>query len=546
MNNIFQFNKPSNEHIKAYSANSEERVELLKKLREVQNKKIEIPLIINGEEVRTNNIGEIHCPHNHSIVLATYHKAGEAETALAIKAAIDAKAVWTNIPFADKAKIMLRAADLITNEYRNLMNAATMLGQSKSAHQAEIDAICETADHLRFNAYFASLLDKEQPDSSQGEINYQEHCPLEGFVYAVSPFNFTSIASNVCAAPAMMGNTVVWKPSASAILSNYYLMKIFEEAGLPKGVINFIPGEEQLIDKIVLEHKDLAAVNFSGSTASFNTIWKQVALNVDKYRSYPKLIGECGGKNFIFIHNSANLLETATAVIRGGFEYQGQKSSAASRVYVSKSMWSKLKPALINMMNDVKVGDVSTFTNFVNAVIDEPAFDKIMSYIENAKESNECEVVIGGTGDKTKGYFIQPTILETACSDFVTMQEEIFGPVVTVYVYEDDKYEETLELCNETSKYGLTGSIFAADRQAIVKASEVLKYAAGNLFINDKPTGAVVNQQPYGGSRNSGTNAKSGSKQYLLNFVTPRVIKENLTPPRDFRYPYMEYIEYYL
>jgi 1-pyrroline-5-carboxylate dehydrogenase len=466
--------------------------------------------------------------------------ATEKEVSLAINAALDAKCEWMTLAWMERAAIMAKAAELISKKYRFQINAATMLGQGKNVLQAEIDSACEVIDYLRFNTYFASLIYQEQPISESENINRLEYRPLEGFVYTVTPFNFTAIASNLSTSVALMGNTTVWKPATTSLLSNYYLMKILEEAGIPSGVINFIPGNGSLISNIVLKHKDLAGIHFTGSNSTFNSLWKQVSDNLSVYKSYPKLVGETGGKDFIFAHKSANALELATAIVRGSFEYQGQKCSAASRAYIPESIWTDTKRHILKMASEIKVGDVCDFRNYINAVIDENAFDKVMSYINKAKLSGDAEIITGGKGDKSIGYFIEPTVIVTENPHFFTMEEEIFGPVMTIYVYNDDKFDETLTLCDETSPYGLTGAIFSSDKYAMIKACRALRYAAGNFYINDKPTGAMVGQQPFGGARASGTNDKAGSHLNLLRWVSPRTIKETLIPATDFKYPFME------
>jgi len=541
MNNaIFNFNEPENEPVLSYITGDRDRKLLEEELVSQGNKVIDIPLIIGGKEIRTGKIGKIAMPSNHGHVLATYHMATENEVTLAINAALDAKCDWMTLAWMERAAIMARAAELISKKYRYQLNAASMLGQGKNAFQAEIDAACEVIDYLRYNNYFASLIYREQPKSESNTINRIEYRPLEGFVYTITPFNFTAIASNLNASVTLMGNTTVWKPATTALLSNYYLMKIMQEAGLPAGVINFVPGSGSLISGIVLKHKDLAGIHFTGSNSTFNSIWKQVSENLHLYKSYPKIVGETGGKDFIFAHNSANPLELATAIIRGSFEYQGQKCSAASRAYIPKSMWNETSQHLLRMVSEIKIGDVMDFNNFVNAVIDEASFDKILTYINKAKESKEVKIIAGGNGDKSTGYFIEPTIIVTEDPHFITMEEEIFGPVMTIYVYDDDKFEETLKICDETSPYGLTGSIFSNDKYAMIKACRALRFAAGNFYINDKPTGAMVGQQPFGGARASGTNDKAGSHLNLVRWVSPRTIKETLIPSTDFKYPYME------
>jgi len=541
MNNaIFNFAEPVNEPALAYMKGSRERELLEKELTDQNNRVIDIPLIINGKEVRTGITGKITNPSDHNHVLATYHMATEKEAVMAIDAALSVKCEWMNLAWMERAAIMAKAAELISKKYRFRLNAATMLGQGKNAFQAEIESACEVIDYLRFNNYFASLIYREQPKSGADIINRLEYRPLEGFVYTITPFNFTAIASNLNASVVLMGNTTVWKPASRAVLSNYYLMKIFEEAGMPPGVINFLPGSGSLISGVVLKHKELAGVHFTGSYATFNTIWKQVSENLSIYRSYPKIVGETGGKDFIFAHNSADPAALATAIIRGAFEYQGQKCSAASRAYIPGSIWDETKKHIIRMISGIKTGNVTDLNNFMNAVIDEPAYDRIMFYIDKAKESPDIEIMTGGKGDKSSGYFIEPTILITKAPHHITMEEEIFGPVITIFIYDDDKYDETLKLCDETSPYGLTGSIFSLDKYAMIKACRALRYAAGNFYINDKPTGAMVGQQPFGGARASGTNDKAGSHLNLLRWVSPRTIKETLIPATDFRYPYMD------
>ncbi len=541
MNNaIYNFREPTNEPVLTYMPGSPERELLEKELALQESRPIDIPLIIGGKEIRTGITGKIVKPSDHNHVLATYHMASEKEVRIAIGEALCAKDAWMNLAWMERASIMLKAAELISKKYRYVINAATMLGQGKNAFQAEIDAACEVIDYLRFNAHFASLIYSEQPVSDNQSINRIEYRPLEGFIYTISPFNFTAIASNLNTSVALMGNTTVWKPASTAVLSNYYLMKVMKEAGLPDGVINFIPGSGSLISSIVLKHKELAGIHFTGSNDTFNTIWRQVSENLSLYRSYPRIVGETGGKDFIFAHGSANPAELATAIARGAFEYQGQKCSAASRAYIPDSIWSATRQNLLDLLSDVKPGDVTDFRNPVNAVIDEKAFDRIMSYIDKAKHSGEAEIIAGGSGDKSKGYFIDPTVVVTRNPHFVTMEEEIFGPVMTIFVYEDDKFAETLKLCDDTSPYGLTGSIFSNDKYAMIQACRALRYAAGNFYINDKPTGAMVGQQPFGGSRASGTNDKAGSYLNLIRWVSPRTIKETLIPATGFKYPFME------
>jgi 1-pyrroline-5-carboxylate dehydrogenase len=540
MNNaIYNFKEPKNEPVLSYRPGSEERKLLLEELEAQKNQIIDIPLIIGGKEVRTSITGKLVMPSDHNHVLATYHMATEKEVTLAINAALDAKCEWMTLAWMERAAIMAKAAELISKKYRYRINAATMLGQGKNVLQAEIDAACEVIDYLRFNIHFASLIYMEQPVSENETINRIEYRPLEGFVFTVTPFNFTAIASNLNTSVALMGNTTIWKPATTSLLSNYYLMKIFQEAGLPDGVINFIPGSGSMISSIVLKHRDLAGIHFTGSNSTFNTLWKQVSDNLEVYKSYPKIVGETGGKDFIFAHSSANPLELATAIVRGSFEYQGQKCSAASRAYIPESLWDITKDHILRMISEIKIGDVSDLKNYVNAVIDEPAFDKIMTYINRVKSSDEAKIIAGGNGDKSTGYFIEPTVIVTENPAFFTMKEEIFGPVMTIYIYKDDLYDETLKLCDETSPYGLTGSIFSNDKYAMIKACRALRYSAGNFYINDKPTGAMVGQQPFGGARASGTNDKAGSHLNLIRWVSPRTIKETLLPATDFKYPFM-------
>jgi len=541
MNNaIFLFDVPENEPILEYGPGSKEREQITAELNRLSNEQIEIPLIIGGKEIRTGKIAKVVMPHNHSKVLATYHQATEKEVQLAIDEALKAKTMWENISWLERSSIMLRAAELISKKYRNLIVASTMLGQDKSVYQAEIDAACEVIDYLRYNVYFASQIYNEQPKSEFGQFNRLEYRALEGFVFSVTPFNFTAIASNLNMAVALMGNTTVWKPASTSLLSSYYLMKIFQEAGLPDGVINFVPGSGSLIGSTVLKHKDLGGIHFTGSNATFNSLWRGVSENLTNSVSYPKLVGETGGKDFIFVHNSSNALEVATAITRGAFEYQGQKCSAASRSYIPKSLWKEVKQHLQNQVSEIKVGDVADLSNFMNAVIDEKSFDNIMRYIEIAKKSDDCEIITGGTGDKSVGYFIQPTVIHTTNPYSTTMQEEIFGPVMTIYVYDDKDFEETLNICNNTSPYALTGAIFSNDKYAMTQACRILRYAAGNFYINDKPTGAMVGLQPFGGSRGSGTNDKAGGSLNLLRWISPRTIKETFIPAQDFKYPYMQ------
>ncbi len=540
MNNaIFTYGMPANEPVKTYVPGSRDRKNLQAAIEELCSQPTEIPLIIGGREVFTGDTGKVVMPHNHKHVLATYHKAGEAEVQAAIDAAMDAHQAWAEVSWVERVSVTLKIAELIAGKYRYLLNAATMLGQGKSAFQAEIDAACETVDFLRFNAHYISEIYDDQPIQEKGTINRLEYRPLEGFVFAITPFNFTAIAANLNLAPVLMGNTVVWKPASTSLLSNYLLMKIYKEAGLPDGVINFIPGSGAMIGKEVLAHRDLAGVHFTGSTETFNQIWKQVAENLGRFKSYPKLVGETGGKDFIVVHPSAEVEPVATAFVRGAFEYQGQKCSAASRAYVPKGRWPEIKEAMVNMLSEIKVGKPTDFTNFMNAVIDEKSFNNIMSYIQHAKDAPDAEIIFGGAGDMSEGYFVEPTVIVTTNPHFKTMEEEIFGPVLTIYIYEDDQYDELLKLVDNTSPYALTGSVFAADREVLARTCRVLRYAAGNFYYNDKPTGAVVGQQPFGGARMSGTNDKAGSHMNLIRWTSPRTIKETLVPPSDYKYPFM-------
>jgi 1-pyrroline-5-carboxylate dehydrogenase len=540
MNNaIFNISEPKNEPVLSYIPGSVERKLLEEELIVQGNKVIDIPLIIGGKEIRTGKTGTVIMPSDHGHILATYHLATEKEVTLAINAALDAKCEWMNLAWMERAAIMAKAAELISKKYRYRLNAATMLGQSKNTFQAEIDSACEITDYLRFNNYFASMIYMEQPKSVSETINRIEYRPLEGFVYTITPFNFTAIAANLNTSVALMGNTTVWKPATASLLSNYYLMKIFEEAGLPPGVINFIPGSGSLISSFVLKHKDMAGIHFTGSNSTLNTIWKQVAENLSLYKSYPRIVGETGGKDFIFAHSSADPAALATAIVRGSFEYQGQKCSAASRAYIPESIWKETSKILLKMISGIRIGDVTEPENFMNAVIDEASFDKIISYLDLAKKSEDVKIIAGGNGNKSKGYFIEPTVIVSQDPRFITMEDEIFGPVMTIYIYKDDQFEETLRLCDETSPFGLTGSIFSNDKYAMIKACRALRFAAGNFYINDKPTGAMVGQQPFGGARASGTNDKAGSHLNLTRWVSPRTIKETLIPAIDFKYPYM-------
>jgi len=540
VNGIFNVPIPRNEPVLAYGPGSREKKELKAKLAEMKSQQIEIPIIIGGKEVKTGNMGESRCPHDHRHVLARYHKAGEKEVNMAIEAALKARSTWAAMPWEARAAIFLKAADLLAGPYRATLNATNMLNASKTVFQAEIDSACELIDFYRFNPYYMQEIYRQQPASSAGCWNYLDQRPLEGFVFAVTPFNFASIAGNLPTAPAMMGNVVLWKPASSTVYVAYHIMQLLKEAGLPDGVINMVPGPGASVGNPALASPYLAGIHFTGSTSTFQGMWKTVGANISKYKSYPRIVGETGGKDFIFAHSSADIETLTVAMVRGAFEYQGQKCSAASRAYIPKSLWPKLKERLVDMVSQIKMGDPEDFTNFMCAVIDRAAFETITSYIDYAKNSSEAEFITGGNYDDSTGYFIEPTFILTTNPKFKTMEEEIFGPVLTIYIYPDDEYEETLHLCDETSPYGLTGAVFAQDRSAILFARDILRNAAGNFYINDKPTGAVVGQQPFGGSRASGTNDKAGSMLNLQRWVSPRAIKENFLPPRDFRYPHME------
>jgi 1-pyrroline-5-carboxylate dehydrogenase len=535
----FKIPKPVNEPILGYLPNSKERNELKEAIQQLKGKQIEIPLVIGGKKIKSGNIGTCIMPHNHKHVLGTYHKAGAKEINDAIEASLEAREKWSGFPWYDRASIFLKAADLLAGPYRAKINAAAMLNMSKNPYQAEIDAACELIDFFRFNTYYMQQIYEDQPYSPRGQWNRVQYRPLEGFVFAVTPFNFASIAGNLPSSPAMMGNVVLWKPASSAVYIAHFLMEIFEQAGVPPGVINFVPGSGAQVGDPVLDHPSLAGVHFTGSTATFQGMWKKIGTNIGNYKTYPRIVGETGGKDFIFVHNSADLDELVTATIRGAFEYAGQKCSAASRASMPESIWDKLKKKLLSNLKEVKMGDVEDFRNLVNAVIDKAAFDSISGYINEAKSSNDAEIIFGGKSDDSIGYFIEPTVILAKDPKFRTMCEEIFGPVLTIYVYPDDQYEQTLKICNDTSPYALTGAIFGKDRYAIKVASYILRDAAGNFYINDKPTGAVVGQQPFGGARASGTNDKAGSYLNLIRWISTRSIKENFVPPKHFSYPYM-------
>lgn len=539
-NAILHMPIPQNEPIYGYGPGSPEKSKLKAQLRKLSGQELDIPLIINGEEVRTGNTHKCVMPHNHQHVLGHFHQADTATVERAIKTSLEARHEWANLPWEERAAIFMRAAEILSHEQRFLLNAATMLGISKTSIQAEIDSACELIDFWRFNVHYMEEIYRQQPRSVPLSWNRVEHRGLEGFIFAVTPFNFTAIAGNLPTAPAIMGNTVVWKPASSAVYPAYHVMRVLEKAGLPPGVINFVPGPGRLVGDQVLAHPSLAGIHFTGSTGVFQNMWKSIGNNIHHYHTYPRIVGETGGKDFVFAHSSADVQALSVALVRGAFEYQGQKCSAASRAYIPRSIWQQVKEQIVAMTKELKVGDVSDFTNFMGAVIDQKAFNNIKSYIDYAKNSSEAKILVGGNCDDSVGYFIEPTIVETTNPHFKLMEEEIFGPVLTIYVYEDRDLEQTLELCNTTSPYGLTGAIFAQDRQVIVQMSNALREAAGNFYVNDKPTGAVVGQQPFGGARASGTNDKAGSLINLQRWVSQRTIKENLLPPQDYRYPHLE------
>ena len=539
-NAIFQLPEAFNEPVLSYAPGTPGRALLKAELDRQYNQVVDIPLIIGGQEVRTGNLRKVVCPHEHGHVLGHYHEAGEAEIRQAIAAALQAKAAWEATPWEERAAIFGRMASIISTRYRYILNAATMLGQSKTAYQAEIDSTCETADFFRYNAKFMEQLYQNQPLSTPHVWNRVAYRALEGFILAVSPFNFTSIAANLATAPALMGNTVVWKPSSVSVLSNYYLMQLYKEAGLPDGVINFLPSKGSQLGKIVLDDPHFAGLHFTGSTAVFNSMWQTVGSNLPKYKIYPRLVGETGGKDYIFVHGSADVEEVAAAVVRGAFEFQGQKCSACSRVYAPASLWPALQKQILALMGQVRMGDPRDFRNFMCAVIDQTSFDNTMRYIELAKASPAAEILCGGKGDKSVGYFVEPTIIRTTDPKFVTMQEEIFAPVLTVYVYADEALDATVALLDATSPYALTGSIFARDRYVIQQLTAALANTAGNFYINDKCTGAMVGHQPFGGARASGTNDKAGSLLNLLRWTSPRTIKESFAPDRSLLYPFQD------
>jgi len=535
------YNVPTavNEPVKSYAPGSTEREQVQAMFKELYNTTVDVPLYIGNEEIRTEKTQKINPPFDHKKVVGTYHEAEQSHIEQAITAALEAKKKWASMAWEHRASIFLKAAELLAGPYRAKINAATMIGQAKTVHQAEIDAACEFIDFLRFNVEFMAKIYAEQPASSEGIWNRMEHRPLEGFVYAITPFNFTAIAGNLPAAPALMGNVVVWKPAATQVYSANVIMEVFKEAGLPGGVINMVHGDSAMISDTLINSRDFAGVHFTGSTGVFNMLWTKIGQNINKYKTYPRIVGETGGKDFVIAHPSARPAQVATALSRGAFEYQGQKCSAASRAYIPQSLWPEVKELLLADLASMKMGSVEDMGNFVSAVITETSFDKLAGFIDNAKKASDAEVIAGGGYDKSVGYFIEPTVIVTTSAKYDTMCTELFGPVLTIHVYEDDQWLETLKIVDETSPYALTGAIFSQDRYAIEEAAKALENAAGNFYINDKPTGAVVGQQPFGGARASGTNDKAGSILNLLRWVSPRTIKETFVTPTDYRYPFL-------
>lgn len=537
---MYRVPTPINEPNRMYEPGSKDREELVKAIKELRDNPVEIPLVIDGKEVKTGDIKEITAPHNHELVLGKYHQGSEKEVKMAVESAIEARKTWEHTPWEQRAAVFLRTAELLAGPYRHIINAATMLAHSKNAFQAEIDAACELIDFYRFNCYYAQQIYDVQPLNGPGIWDRMDHRPLEGFIFAVTPFNFVAINGNLPAAPAIMGNVTVWKPASTAVYTSHILMKILRQAGLPDGVINMIFARGSAIGDTVLRNEHLAGIHFTGSTGVFQTMWRTVGENIANYRAYPRIVGETGGKDFIIAHKTANVDEVVTAIVRGGYEFQGQKCSAVSRVYIPESLWPETKEKLVSQIKGLKMGDPEDFTNFVNAVIDKSAFESITAYIDHAKEnSGDFEILAGGNYDDSKGWFIEPTLVLSKDPRSKLMEEEIFGPVVTLYVYKDDEYANALHLVDTTSPYALTGAVFATDRNAVALAERTLRHAAGNFYINDKPTGSIVGQQPFGGGRASGTNDKAGAIQNMLRWASPRSVKENLVPPRDYRYPFM-------
>jgi 1-pyrroline-5-carboxylate dehydrogenase len=536
----YRIPQPTNEPVYSYAPGSPEREKLKAALTEMKSKQIEVPLVIDGREIRTDKKVKMTAPHDHNLLLGYAYHGSKKEIQLAIDTALKAQKTWAVMPVEQRVAIFLKAADLLAGPYRYIMNAASMLAHSKSPFQAEIDGVCELVDFFRFNAYYMQMISDIQPINPDPLIwNRIDYRPLEGFIFAVTPFNFVSINGNLPTAPALWGNVSVWKPARSVLYTSHFIMKILMEAGLPPGVINFVTGNSSEISEVVLNNENLAGIHFTGSTAVFQSMWKTIGENIAKYKTYPRIVGETGGKDFIFVHNSANPAQVATAITRGAFEYQGQKCSAASRAYIPRLLWSQTKEILQKQIGQIKMGDPCDFSNFMNAIIDKSAFDSIKQYIDYTKSAADAKIIAGGNCDDSKGYFIDATVIETTNPKFKTMQEEIFGPVITIYVYDDADYEKTLHLCDETSPYALTGAIFATDRNAVELAQKILRNAAGNFYVNDKPTGAVVGQQPFGGARASGTNDKAGALHNMIRWTSPRSIKENLLPPSDFKYPFM-------
>ena len=528
-----------NEPVKDYAPGSPERKAVLEAYKELYNANIDVPMYINGQEVRTGDTATMSPPHEHQHSLGTYHRATQANVQSAIDGALEARKAWSQLPWEQRAGIFLRAAELLAGPYRAKINAATMLAQSKTIYQAEIDSACELIDFLRFNVQFMTEIYAEQPESTSGAWNRLEYRPLEGFIYAITPFNFTAIAGNLPASAALMGNVVLWKPSDSQIFSAKVIIDVFREAGVPDGVINVVYGDPVMITNTVLESPDFSGLHFTGSTHVFKSLWKQIGVNIFKYKTYPRIVGETGGKDFIVAHKSANSKQVSTAISRGAFEFQGQKCSAASRCYIPQSLWPAVKEEVIADVKSFKIGSPEDMSNFITAVIHEGSFDKLASYIDAAKADADAEIIVGGNYDKSKGYFIEPTVIVTSNPKYTTMCTELFGPVVTIFVYEDDAWEETLHLVDETGEYALTGAVFSEDRYALDQAVKILENAAGNFYINDKPTGAVVGQQPFGGARGSGTNDKAGSKLNLYRWISPRMVKETFVSPTDYRYPFL-------
>ena len=536
----FSIREAVNEPIKEYNPGSPEKLSLKKKLEELSSNTYDIPIIINGQEIRTGDTGDCVMPHNHSHILAKYHKAGKKEVEMAIDSLLNTWKSWSKTSLKERVRIFHNMADLLAGPYRDLINASTMLGQSKNIFQAEIDSACELIDFFNFNCEYLYNIEKQQPKySPEGIKNSTEYRSLEGFVFAVTPFNFTSIAANLCCAPALLGNVALFKPASSCVYSGYFLMKLFKEAGLPDGVINFVPGSGKLIGDQVLKHPDLAGIHFTGSTSVFQSMWHTVGNNIKNYKSYPRIVGETGGKDFILAHHSSNRVGLRTAMVRGAFEYQGQKCSAASRCYIPSNVWNDIEQDYLKDVFSIKMGDVKDFTNFMNAVIDEDSFDNIVSYIEYAKKSSDAKIVTGGNYDKSKGYFIEPTTIITTNPNFKTMEEEIFGPVLTIYIY-NESWENICKLVDSTSPYALTGAIFCEDKEDLKIGKNLLIHSAGNFYINDKPTGAVVGQQPFGGSRASGTNDKAGAPANLLRWTSQRTVKQTFSPPDNYKYSFME------